>query len=131
MKDHDDVAVDAVHALAADAVSDVLLLQRAAVRGADQKDVLGAALGAVGLPGRQTLDGDAMHQVVEVPGIAPCSRGNQDDHQAEHHQCPSQTAPPPGWARLRGLDALTECAQPRLVGHRAGDGDAPPLLPRP
>src|ERR1700722_18461545 len=61
VEDHDDVTVDAVYALAADAVTDVLLLERASVGRADQEDVLGPALLAVRLAGGQPLHRDAVH----------------------------------------------------------------------
>ncbi len=83
MEDHDDVAVDAVDSLATDPVADVLLLQRAAVRGPDEQDVLRPALGTVGLSGGQALDRDAMHQVVQVPGVAPDAGDDEDDDDPE------------------------------------------------
>ncbi len=122
VENHDDIAIDAVDSLTTDPVADVLLLQRAPVRGPDEQYVLGPALGAMCLSGRQAFDGNAVHQVVEVPGVAPHPGHDEDDHDPEYAERPCDASPSPRCPWLSSGNALTERTQAFFVGDRNAGG---------
>ena len=94
VQDHDDVAVDAVHPLRAQAVGGVLHLQRAARRRADHQDVLRAGVLALDRGRGQVVQIDPVDLVVEVPGVAGRPSDQDGHHEAERAQDPGHGSPP-------------------------------------
>ena len=111
MEDHDDVAVDPVDPLRAQAVGGVLHRERAAVGRPDQEDVGRAGVG----PGRrdvdQALDAEPVDLAVEVPGVG----GRPAD---DHHHQDAHTGERPPELPMAGAPASAVAAAPT-----AGPGD--------